>query len=283
MFKKMMVKGFMVVALVASVAGVIPVSAFAAIDAMLAAPSVVQGASLTANAPVPVSNADFSAAVNAVDFGYGPKGKTVAGVKGMATAAAVAPAVAVITVFSDSSYSSAGDSSAGALGALMGQHAFITIQNVSSSNIDVGKLSGLAPGKSLSLGTWRNVVTTEHNGLWYDLEAYLIARRGYYSNRVSASYIMTSAQLNTLNSYIINNDYWSFGTNCSSFASGAWNSAVDASYRLSAGAPNTPKGLANSIRSVFSNTYRTGYVVPNYYPVYYAKGTGTPAASQVYR
>jgi hypothetical protein len=138
----------------------------------------------------------------------------------------------------------------------------------------------IQPGKTVSLGTWGN--QTEHVGLWYNLEAYLVSKNGAYSGRVSASWLMSSSQLATLTSFIKSNDSWSQNVNnCSTFAVGAWNVVVDSYARLSAGVPNTPKNLANSIKSKFG-TY-VGAAVPYDYVVYYANGTGTPKRSTVYK
>ena len=92
---------------------------------------------------------------------------------------------------------------------------------------------------------------------------------------------MTSTELANLNNYIINHDSWTLTNNCSSFAASAWNSAVDPSYSLSAGVINTPTNLANNIKSKFPG-YIIGMSAPFDYIVYYAQGTGTPAASTIY-
>ena len=192
--------------------------------------------------------------------------------------ASVVPAVAMITIFADPA--NGGTGSSGGNGSTFGTHAFITVKNMSQSNINIGRFSGIAPGKTMSIGAWGN--KSEHTGLWYDLESYFVYYNGAYAGRVSASYLITAAQLNTLNSYITNNDRWSLLTNCSSFAAGAWNSVVDPSYSLSAGIPNTPKNLSNNIKAKFPSA-PIGGSVPYDYLVYYANGTGAPVRSSVYR
>ena len=193
--------------------------------------------------------------------------------------ALVVPAVAMITIFADPTNGGAG-SSGGDGSSTFGTHAFITVKNMSQSNINIGKFSGIVPGKTMSIGTWGN--KSEHTGLWYNLESYFVYYNNAYASRVSASYLITATQLNTLNSYVINNDRWSLLTNCSSFASGAWNSVVDSAYRLGAGVPSTPRNLSNSIKAKFPGA-PTGGLVPYNYFVYYANGTGSPVRSSVYR
>lgn len=195
------------------------------------------------------------------------------------TAEATSP-VAILTIFADPGSSTTG-SSGGDGTSNFGVHAFITVKNNSSSNIDVGKLTAIAPGKTVSLGTWGN--KTEHKGLWYNLESYFVYKSAAYSGRVSISYGLNSTQLNTLNNFITNNDSWSKLSNCSTFASKAWNSIASTDYKVSAGVPNTPKKLANDIKSKWSFEYLTKAPVPWNYSVYYASGTGTPKLSATYK
>lgn len=186
--------------------------------------------------------------------------------------------IATLTIYADPTSSTIGSSG---LSYDLGTHAFITVKNISASNITVGKLGLIAPGKTVSIGTWGN--KSEHSGLWYNLEAYYIYKNAAYSKRVSYSMALTDTTLSTLNTYIKNNDYWSRTTNCSSFASGAWNSAAVSTDKISAGIPNTPKNLANNIKSKWPTQYRTGLSVPYNYVVYYAQGSGTPIKSTIYK
>jgi hypothetical protein len=186
--------------------------------------------------------------------------------------------IATLTIFADPTSSTIGSSG---LSYDLGTHAFITVKNISTSNITVGNLGSIAPGKAVSIGTWGN--KTEHKGLWYNLESYFVYKNNAYSKRVSYSMALTDISLATLNTYIKNNDYWSNTANCSSFAAGAWNSVAISSDKISAGVPNTPKNLANNIKSKWSAQYRTGLSVPYNYVVYYAQGSGTPIKSTLYK
>lgn len=121
-------------------------------------------------------------------------------------------------------------------------HAFITIENLNANSIKAGKMTAYAY-ETVSLSTWGN--KSQHNGLWYNLESYF-ANKGEYDGRVSLSRYTTSSELETLNSYINSHDSWSAFTNCSSFATGAWNTI--SSTKLSAGWINTPSNLKGSIK-----------------------------------
>lgn len=201
--------------------------------------------------------------------------------KGINSAIKVSPATtpvtgAILTIFAVSS---------GTISSSIAGHGFITVKNVSTGGltINVGKFSGIASGKTMSLGTWDSSVTTEHRGLWYDLEAYKLYKNGAFSGRVSVSYLLNASQINNLNNYIINHDSWSLTSPCSSFAVNAWNSVVDSSYQLSAGIPSTPTNLRNNIQSKFKSQYMTNGPIPYDYVVYYANGTGAPIRSNVFK
>lgn len=178
-----------------------------------------------------------------------------------------ATAVAQVRIFADSSGGSSIINTSG--------HGWLTVKNISSSNITVGKLS-IEPNKTIALGTWGN--TDEHHGLWYSLEAYHVYNNSSWSNRVSLLVNIDSTALSTLTSHIVGYDTWSATNNCSSFAVKGWNKIC--STTLSAGVINTPTNLKNSI--VGTGLSSTGIAVPYDYVVYYANGSNTPIRSSVY-
>ncbi|MCP1182935.1 hypothetical protein [Paenibacillus sp. 1781tsa1] len=177
--------------------------------------------------------------------------------------------VAVLTLFSVPNGST--NSSGGSTGSNWGTHSFITVKNVSSSNISVGGLSGIASNKTISVGTWGN--KSENEGIFYNLEAKFISENSY-NNRVSRSMYLTQSQLNSVNSYIRSHDSWSSLNNCSSFAVGLWNSVSTDTY--TAGFPNTPQNLYNSLRD---GAYTTNAAVPYDYLVYYSDEPNAPKRS----
>lgn len=172
--------------------------------------------------------------------------------------------VAQVRIFADSTGESSIINTSG--------HAWLTIKNVSNSNITVGKFS-IAPNKTIAVGTWGN--KEEHNGLWYSLEPYFVHNYSTWSNRSSLLVNIDSTALATLTTYIVNHDSWSLTNNCSSFAVGGWNQIC--STTLSAGVINTPTNLKNSI--INTGLSSTGISVPYNYVVYYADGSNTPIRS----
>lgn len=171
--------------------------------------------------------------------------------------------VAELTIYSSSSSSGSSYSIDG--------HSYVSIKNLSSSNIQIGLLTGIAPGKMVSLGTWGN--KSEHTGLWYNLEAYFTYYSNPYTGNASISMNLTAAQLNTINNYIINHDTWTVGNNCSVWAANLWNE-VNSVWFIG----GTPTFLKTQISersgSVIGKTLSYNYIV------YYAQGTSTPQPSQ---
>lgn len=181
--------------------------------------------------------------------------------------------VAILTVFSDPTPSYVGSSG---FSIDVGTHSWITVKNIASTYITVGALNWIAPGKTVSVGTWGN--QKEHKGIWYNLEARHIRYNNAYSGRVSRTYYLTATKLNTLNNHIKNNDWWYTIQPCSYWTCMQWNGVANS--QLSSGFPSTPKKLAASIRARPGWTTRAA--VPYDYPVYYANGAGTPIRSKIY-
>ncbi|WP_025707841.1 hypothetical protein [Paenibacillus graminis] len=248
--KKFFKKPFMVLATVFLALSILPGTGFAASNEVVAEPHIDPTAAqdLTIQTQSPIVTDESGNAVQAL-----------------------ATDVAILTLWSVPSGSSTG-SSGGDGSSSFGTHSFITVKNISASSITIGKLSGIAANKLVSVGTWGN--KTEHTGIWYNLEAMFINNYSAYSGRVSHSMYISSTQLSSVNSYIINHDSWSLTNNCSSFAVGLWNSISSDDY--SAGTINTPQNLYYSIKD---GAYNTNAYVPYDYAVYYAQGTGTPIRS----
>ncbi len=176
--------------------------------------------------------------------------------------------VAELTIFADID---SGSSSDNTISSLFGRHAFITIKNTSSSPIQTGTMTGVASGKTVSIGTWGN--KEEHDGIWYNLEEYYISI-GEYSNRVSLKMNLSSGELATVNSIIKNNDSYTVTSNhCGTFAAKVWNSV--AGIQVTSG---TPKTIFESIKG--KSGYKVKDAVPLDYLVHYGNGTSSPKRSQ---
>lgn len=163
------------------------------------------------------------------------------------------PVVAEVTIFS----STGNDDSFINLNG----HAFISVKNISSSTITVGKMN-VGPGLEITLGTRGNA--EQHTGMWYNVESYKINKLGSYPGRASLTTKITQSDLNLLNVAIVYTNGWSIGAPCSSAAVKLWNTVSD--IKLSDGTPSTPTSLRNSIMS------KTGYQLNR--PVQYTTPIG---------
>ncbi|MEA2088860.1 MAG: VWA domain-containing protein [Patescibacteria group bacterium] len=191
--------------------------------------------------------------------------------------------VAILTVFADPTENILFTSFSYSLDG--GSHAFIAVKNVTNKSIDVGKFPNLEIGESLSLGTWGPVpVASEHIGLWYSLESWLIQKQSAYNGRISISYALNSTMLDKLTSWVGSHDKWSELQNCSSFAKGVWNEIAPWNYEVSNGwIINTPKTLAENIRNTWPLEYRITDPLPlDNIDVYYANGTDAIIKSSKY-
>jgi hypothetical protein len=193
-----------------------------------------------------------------------------------ASSSVAAPAarniVAQLTVFSDGTAVGV----QGSIGLVAG-HSFITVKNTSRSPISVGGLHAIAPLETVSVGSWGNKM--EHEGLWYNLESYMVHQNASMYATASLTRQLTTADLTTLNDYILKHDSYDVVTNnCSSFASRAWNTVSP--LKLSIGLPNTPTGLFLAIGKVKGAEYGTAVNIPwTSRGVWHANGKKAPVRS----
>lgn len=166
---------------------------------------------------------------------------------------------AVLTIYSDPS-----DDGTGSPGST-GVHSFLTIENTGTKDITVGNLTNIAPGRTVSIGTWGN--KDEHEGVWYNLESYYIDKYDAYEPRVSLSMEITKSELKIINEAILKNNEWGLTNNCASFSSRIWNKIAPKSKKVSDGSPDNPASLGESIAS--KKGYEEGKSVPYDYKVYY--------------
>lgn len=131
-------------------------------------------------------------------------------------------------------------------------HSWIVVENLSTNNITVGRYA-LSANESVTVGTFGN--KDPHDGVWYNIEGYAQA-----SNHVSIEKDLSETELETVSATIKYSNSWTLFSNCSTFASRVWNSV--SSTEVSAGVPNTPSALADSIKSKFKNEYIENRAIP---------------------
>lgn len=104
-------------------------------------------------------------------------------------------------------------------------HGWVYFENISKKNITVG-IYKLKPGKAVSVGVFMNSTRKEGQGVYYNLESYLVNRHST-SGRVSLTEKITADELASASKCINNHNDWSAIKNCAYFAAKVWNSAAD--------------------------------------------------------
>ena len=146
-------------------------------------------------------------------------------------------------------------------------HAFVSVTNVSDSDIAVGGLL-IAPGKSLIIGTRGN--RNEHSGIWYELESYYMYYiPDYYYHLYAMQTSLDADQLAVLNRGLSRADHWSAYYNCSAFSEAVWNSVC--TDTLSAGRPFSPANLQADMLAKYPDKTAYEPPIPYDYAVYYGK------------
>lgn len=119
-------------------------------------------------------------------------------------------------------------------------HSFLAIKNTSSRGLYVGK-KYVPKGTTVTIGNWGNM--KQHIGLWYNLEQYTTTSYEI----VSLHSILSDNELDTLNEYILEHDWWTWEYNCTTFAAEAWN--LNSSYKFYFSDTPYPIDLCNKMKS----------------------------------
>lgn len=145
-------------------------------------------------------------------------------------------------------------------------HAFISITNVSDSDLNVGGLL-IAPGTCVTVGTRGN--RNEHAGVWYNLESfYTYYIPGFYYNLYALQVSLDQAQMDTVNENLSRSDQWSAFYNCAAFSQAMWNSVC--SDTLDAGFPYTPANLQANMLQRYPELVTFEPYIAYDYIVYYS-------------
>lgn len=149
-------------------------------------------------------------------------------------------------------------------------HAFISVTNVSDTELNVGELV-IAPGTSMTFGTRGN--RNEHSGIWYNLESYYMYYiPDYYYDLYSMQVSLTQEQLDIVNENLSRSDHWSAIYNCSAFSEAMWNSVCsDPVHAFSVGSTYSPANLQADMLAHYADKIAFEPPIPYDYIVYYGK------------
>lgn len=157
-----------------------------------------------------------------------------------------------------------------------GRHTFITIENISTKDIQVGKVV-LPPHKTISLGVFSMMKTKEHSGLWMCMEARNILLNGFYGPRASLRCDITENDLSNINAKLKKfYNRWNYYHNCAYFCRVIWN--LVSSLKIKRRIVITPLNIYEDI--IKTQKHTIGYPVPFQYLVHYIDDYGKPCKSR---
>ena len=110
-------------------------------------------------------------------------------------------------------------------------HTFLTVLNVSPTDIQVGRLM-VEPGKMVSIGRMGNIGAPAdfYKGVFYNMEVQRRQQLGWYTVDKSIYQELNAQQLQRVSQYITGHEsgYLFVSNNCATLAVGAWNTALTA-------------------------------------------------------
>lgn len=122
-------------------------------------------------------------------------------------------------------------------------HSFLSVENISSDTIKVGKVD-LRAGDSITIGTWS---IKAHFGVWYNVESVYIDTIDKYNGRISITAGINQNDIDKMNEFILSHDYWSPTNNCSNFALNLWNTVATVDEELVRPFIYSPGKIAKSL------------------------------------
>ncbi len=129
-------------------------------------------------------------------------------------------------------------------------HSFISIENLSENNINVGDYI-LKKDEEITLSVWP---VSNHSGVWYNIESGMIAATDKYSDRISVSFLIDYNTLEEINFLLKEAPTWNVFYNCSDFTLDIYNIITKSSYEP---VFVTPNKLVKLFKEYDFDTYRT--------------------------
>lgn len=106
-------------------------------------------------------------------------------------------------------------------------HTFVYFENVSKKTLTVGRFR-LAPGKTVSVGTFGSTGPDGGFGLYYNLET----ERDYYVDLLAIPCLLTENELKAVSDSFKDYNHWGPFLNCTFFAVRTWNKGPGAHIPL---------------------------------------------------
>ena len=153
-----------------------------------------------------------------------------------------------------------GDSWAGSSGSFNFGHAFLTVENITTSALLLGHRY-LYYGDAITVGTWSILATGYESGLYYGYERTNASGNWKYTPCRRLSTVITESEFSALSAQLLlsSNNAWGPFNTCTNFAIRLWNLVIP-TYSLTLTETNLPNNLYNELGG------KAGYLSTSYLP-----------------
>lgn len=130
-------------------------------------------------------------------------------------------------------------------------HSFLSLKNNSSKMINVYGYQ-LETGKTVFFSWW---AVDKHMGIWFNLEPNYIKLYNRYETRYSVSIDLNIGDIETLNTFLSQNDYYTPLNNCSKMTLKCWNEVAEENEKIKIKFLTTPNYVVSKIKTFDESKY----------------------------
>lgn len=130
-------------------------------------------------------------------------------------------------------------------------HSFLSLENNSDETLDLYGYQ-LKSGKNVFFSWW---AIDKHMGIWFNLESNYILRYNRYETRYSVSTNLDSDDIDSLNTFLQQNDRYSPLDNCSKMTLKCWNSVAEENKKIKVKFITTPNYVVKQIKQFQDSEY----------------------------
>lgn len=145
-------------------------------------------------------------------------------------------------------------------------HSFISIENISSEDIEIYNLT-VPAGETITIGTW---CIDKNLGVWFNIESNYIINHNKYDGRYSITTGIGVDDISTINNFISGHDKWGIFKNCSYFAVSLWNEIAEDNETIETKPIFTPQFVEKEITKF--DTYEINRTINTATSCYYFDG-----------
>lgn len=130
-------------------------------------------------------------------------------------------------------------------------HSFLSLKNNSTKMINLYGYQ-LESGKTVFFSWW---AVDKHMGIWFNLEPNYIKLYHRYETRYSVSIDLNMDDIETLNSFLSQNDHYTPLNNCSKMTLKCWNEVAEENEKIKIKFLTTPNYVVSKIKNFDESKY----------------------------